>query len=52
MSAGEKFVDGIVTIVDGRVQKAGYDRTIQAQILSCEDATIGKYRCRYQDSIF
>ena len=34
------------------IKKAGYDKTIQAQIISCEDATIGKYKCRYQDAIF
>jgi hypothetical protein len=39
-------------MVNASVEKAGYDKTIQAQILSCEDATIGKYRCKYQDAIF
>ena len=45
-------LDAIQLLADAAVKKAAYDRTIQAQILSCEDATIGKYRCRYQDSIF
>lgn len=31
---------------------AKYDKTIQGVILQCVDATIGKYKVRYQDSIF
>ena len=37
-------------MINTKIEKAGYDKTIQAQIVSCEDATIGKYRCRYQDA--
>lgn len=51
MSASEKVLDAIQLLTDSLVQKAGYDKTIQAQIISCEDATIGKYKCRYQDAI-
>lgn len=51
MSVSEKVLDAIEILATNSVEKAGYDRTIQAQVLSCEDATIGKYRCRYQDSI-
>ena len=50
MSVQDKILDAIELLADSSVKKAGYDRTIQAQILSCEDATIGKYRCRYQDA--
>ena len=52
MSVSNTIIDGIEIIANDFVEKAGYDKTIQAQILSCEDATIGKYRCRYQDAIF
>lgn len=52
MSISEKVLDAIQILADNSVKKADYDRTIQAQILSCEDATIGKYRCRYQDAVF
>lgn len=51
MSINEKVLDAIEILATNSVEKAGYDRTIQAQIISCEDATIGKYRCRYQDAI-
>lgn len=52
MDVKEKILDAIQLLASNTVKKAGYDKTIQAQIVSCEDATIGKYRCRYQDSIF
>lgn len=39
-------------IVKKAVNQASYDKTIQATILSCIDATIGKYKVKYQDSIF
>ena len=50
MSVQDKILDAIELLAENSVKKAGYDKTIQAQILSCEDATIGKYRCRYQDA--
>ena len=51
MSINEKVLDAIELLTTDSVKKAKYDRTIQAQIISCEDATIGKYKCRYQDAI-
>lgn len=45
-------VDSMSILIKDQVQKAGYDKTIQAQILSCEDATIGKYKCRYLDGVW
>lgn len=51
MSISDKILDAIELLTKKSVEKAGYDRTIEAQIISCEDATIGKYRCRYQDAI-
>lgn len=35
-----------------KVKEAKFDATIQAKILSCEDQSRGKYRVKYQDSIF
>lgn len=52
MNVKEKILDAIQLLAENSVAKAEYDKTIQAQIISCEDATIGKYRCRYQDSTF
>ena len=44
--------DAIQIIVDRAVAQANYDKTIQGTIVRCQDATIGKYTVRYQDSLF
>lgn len=44
--------DAIDLAVSKQVADAGYDKTIQAQILECLDATTGKYYVQYQDSKF
>lgn len=44
--------DAIEIIVDRSIEQAKYDRTIQAVVLSCVDQTIGKFRVKYQDSVF
>lgn len=48
----DKIIDAIQVIVDSSIQKAGYDKTIQASIIECIDATIGQYKVKYQDSTF
>lgn len=52
MGVNDQVLDSIQTIVSNSIKNAGYDKTIQAQVVSCQDATIGKYRCRYQDAVF
>ena len=52
MSVSQKVLDAIELLSNNSIQKAGFDKTIQAKIISCEDATIGKYKCRYQDATF
>lgn len=52
MSVNQKILDAIELLSQASIARAGYDKTIQAQIISCEDQSIGKYRCKYQDSIF
>lgn len=52
MDVNERILDAIELLANNSVQKAGYDKTIQAQILSCEDQVVGKYRCKYQDAVF
>ena len=44
--------EAITILVDRAVSQASYDKTIQGTIVRCEDATIGKYTVRYQDSLF
>lgn len=50
MNVSQNVLDAIDILTDNAVQKAKYDKTIQAMILSCQDETIGQYRCKYQDS--
>ena len=52
MNYENKILDAIETVVNNAVSNAGYDRTIQAKIISCIDPTIGKYKVQYQDSTF
>lgn len=52
MGVNQQVLDAIELLMQSSVKQAGYDKTIQAQIISCEDPTIGKYKCRYQDAIF
>lgn len=48
----QQICDAIEIIVDRAIEQANYDRTIQATVISCVDATIGKYKVKYQDSTF
>ena len=47
-----KILDAIELLAKNSVERAGYDKTIQAQIISCQDPSIGKYKCKYQDAMF
>lgn len=47
-----KICEAIELIVNKAVASAGYDRTIRAYVVSCEDQSIGKYKIKYQDNIF
>ena len=46
----EQICEAVDVIVLKRLADAGYDRTIQATIVSCLDSVIGKYRVKYQNS--
>lgn len=39
-------------IVQNAINNAGFDRTIQATIISCTNRETGQYKVRYQDSAF
>ncbi len=47
-----QICEAIELIVERAVNNAKYDKTIQAVVQSCVDATIGKYKISYQDSSF
>lgn len=48
----ETFCQAMQLIAENAVKNAGYDKTIQATIISCEDKTTGCYKIQYQDNIF
>lgn len=48
----ETLCQAMQLIAENAVKNAGYDRTIQATIISCEDKTTGCYKVQYQDNIF
>ena len=53
MNAIEQSIcQAVDVIVQKAIEQASYDKTIQATVISCVDATIGKYKVRYQDSTF
>ena len=47
-----RILDAIETITTNAINKAGYDRTIQATIVESVDSGLGKYIVKYQDSEF
>lgn len=51
-NVSQKVLDAIELLSQSAINQAGFDKTIEAQILSCIDEAAGKYKCRYQDSIF
>jgi hypothetical protein len=48
----ESLVKTMEMVAGEYLTRAGYDRTIQATVLSCVDENTGKYRIKYQDSKF
>lgn len=48
----ETLCQAMQLIAENAVKNAGYDKTIQATIISCEDKTTGCYKVQYQDNIF
>ena len=48
----KQICDAIEIIVNKSIADAEFDKTIQATVVSCVDQTIGKYKCKYQDSTF
>ena len=48
----KQICDAIEIIVNRAMAGARHDRTILANITSCVDEQNGKYKCKYQDSLF
>lgn len=48
----EELLQAMEIIANNAVEKADYDKTIKAIVVSCVDQTIGKFKVKYQDSSF
>ena len=48
----DKLCQAMEMFAENAINKAGFDRTIQATIISCVDESIGRYKVQYQDSMF
>lgn len=48
----DSIISAVGILTDRAISKAGFDKTIQAVIKSCEDKAQGKYLVTYQDSTF
>jgi len=50
----EKIANNILAAIDiladKKIAEAGYDKTVNATIVKCVDATVGKYLVKYQDA--
>ena len=46
------ILQAVDIVASKKIASAGFDKTIQATIVSCVDATIGKYKIKYQDSFW
>ena len=46
----EIILQAIDIVASKKIASAGYDKTILATIISCEDEKLGKYKVKYQDS--
>ena len=46
------ILDAIEIIADDRVNKAGYDKTVVAAVVHCDDPDRNLYTVLYQDSVF
>lgn len=49
---GQKLGQSVSIIVERAIKTAGYDKTVQATVVSCADESLGKYRVRYQGGIW
>lgn len=48
----EYICEAVDIIVDKRLSSANFNKAIEGIVLSCEDTVLGKYKVKYQDSIF
>lgn len=52
MSIEQNICDAVDIIVDRAISQASFDRTISAIVVECVDEIAGKYKVKYQDSLY
>lgn len=52
MSIEQSICDAVDIIVNRAISQAGFDKTISAVVVECIDQVIGKYKVKYQDSVY
>ena len=52
MSVETSILNAIDVIVDRALETASFDKTVRAFIIECVDQSIGKYKVKYQDSVY
>lgn len=52
MSVETSILNAIDVIVDRALETASFDKTVRAFIVECVDQSIGKYKVKYQDSVY
>ena len=48
----DQICQAVDVITNQKINKAVFDRTLEATIVSCENPETGKYRVQYQDATF
>ena len=48
----QDMLDAVDILIDGKISKLDFDKTIRASIVELVDASIGRYRVKTQDSIY
>lgn len=51
MQIGNSIIESIQIIAKYEVENAKFDKTIEAEIITCIDENIGYYRCNYKGAI-
>ena len=52
MSIEQSICDAVDIIVNRAISQAGFDKTISAVVVECIDQVVGKYKVKYQDSVY
>ena len=52
MGIEQQFCDAVDILVDRAISLANFDKTVQATVQECVDETVGKYKVKFQNSVY